>query len=129
MAKSIPGSPLTLFASASRTATSTSDVHKIAGDQYSGLCVIIDCTVDGAAASVTFSVESNSNLAGDSWTTQLDSPAVAATGSTILVLHEDAPTDRANAIEKTPIEPFWRITATHADADAITYSVVAWPLV
>ena len=129
MANTLPGSPLTVFASAERTATSSSSVRKIAGDQYRGLLVIIDCTVDGALASVVFTVESNSNSTADTFTTQLESPAVAATGSTILVLHEDAPTDRANAIEKTPIEKFWRITATHADADAITYSVVAWPLV
>lgn len=126
-AHSVPGSPITVFASSARTATATSDVYRIQGGHYTGLAVQISVTAASATPSVVFTVESQAGQ-GDDFTTQLASAAITATGTTNLILHASA-ADTANISESTQIERKWRIVGTHADADSITYSVKAWPLI
>lgn len=123
-AKSIPTTPITLYASAARTATpSATSVNRIQGN-YRGLLVQIDCTAVTATPSVTFTVQ---DASPDDWTTVLASAAVTAVGTTNLICHPDA-VDRANLSENTAMRSKWRLIATHADADSITYSVKAWLL-
>lgn len=128
MANTLPGSPITVFASEARTATATSSVHRIQGKNYRGLLLVIDCTAVTATPSVTFAIEAQ-NGQGDDFASVLTSSAVTtASTTTLIVAHPDAP-DRANVAENTQMENKWRVVATHADADSITYSVLAYPLV
>jgi hypothetical protein len=44
----------------------------------------------------------------------------------MLLLHPSAPTDRANAVEKTSLLYKWRVEAAKSDATAKTYSIQAY---
>lgn len=124
--------PVTVFASAARTATSTSSVFTLPGGltasgrgSATGLLVIIDCTALALTPSVTFALETSSGPA-DAFAAVLTSTAVTtADTTTLMVVHPDAPNNRANLVDQGPLESLWRITATHADTDSITYSVTA----
>lgn len=127
MAVTLPGSPITVFSSAARTASATSDPYRIQGDNYRGLLLVINCTAVTSTPSVTFTIQSQT--ASADWSAQLVSSAVtSANTTTLIVAHPDAP-DRANVSENTQIGKAWRVVATHADSDSITYSVLAYPLV
>lgn len=122
--------PITIFASAARTATVVSAQSRIPGGpggQYSGLAVIVDTTAVGVTPSVTFAVETSSGT-GDAFASALTSAAVTAVGSTVLIVHPSVPTARANALSLGPLEIFWRVTATHGNATTITYSITAFLL-
>lgn len=117
-------SPTTLYASAARTASPTAmaAVRRPAGQR--GFVIQINVTAVSATPSVVFTLQDMTN---DAWTTVLASAAVTATGTTNLVVHPDA-VDTANLSETDQTLDVWRVIATHADADSITYSVKAWPL-
>lgn len=123
---SLPPQPVTVLASAARTATVTSSQFDGIRSGHRGLLVVIDVTDVAATPSVVFTVQSNS---GDAltWTSDLASAAVTNTGTTLLLLHPSAP-DRANVSENTSLGYKWRVVATHGDADSITYSVTAYQL-
>lgn len=124
-AKRDPGT-LTIFASAARTASATGDVLKIKGGQYRGLAIQIAATAAAATPSVVFTVQGSTN-GGQSWTTHLESAAVTGVATVNLVCHPDA-ADIANLSETTAFPNVWRVIATAADGDSLTYSVKAWPL-
>ena len=130
MGWSIPTAPLTVFASAARTATATSSELRIPGGpggQYRGLAVIVDVTAITATPSVTFAIQSSSGP-DDDYVAVLTSAAIVGTGSTILVVHPSVPTERTNVLDQGPLESKWRVVATHGDADSITYSVTGFGL-
>ncbi len=112
---------ITVLASAARTATTNSaDFTNYNGR---GVQVIIDVTVDGAGASVVFAVEMKDPVSGD-YVPILTSAAVDATGERKLTVYPGA-TESANLISGQPMPRTWRVSATHADGDSITYSVGA----
>jgi hypothetical protein len=128
--RAMPSQPVTLFASAARTnsVVHTSDTFDLDSSQCRGILVVIDVTVDGAA-STGFVVDIDDKLEDGEWTTRLASATINATGTTLMLIHPSAPTDRANAVEKTPLNYKCRATWTHSDANAMTGSVTAWNLV
>jgi len=124
--------PITVFASAVRTATETSGEFRSglasgAGGHTRGLVVIADCTLDGAGASVVFTVEV---ATGGAAFATIATMAALDTVDTVqqVVIHPDVANDVANYTDQGPMRTKWRVLATHADADAITYSVIAFPL-
>jgi hypothetical protein len=114
------GRPFALMTSAARTATNNS------GDKTNnfarGVRVTIDCTVDPAAASVVFTIQGKTQQ-GDYYTL-LASAAITAVGNTELTVHPQI-TAAANTVAKNALGNVWRLLATHADADSITYSAYA----
>lgn len=123
-----PSQPVTLFASAARDTVEefVSEVYDGIPTQYRGVLIVVDVTVDGAA-STGFVVDIDNKELGDGeWTTALASPTIDAVGTTLLLLHPEAPTDRANAVETTSLDYKWRATLTHSDTNAMTASVQAY---
>lgn len=124
--------PIVVFESAARTATVTSSELRVPGGvggrgQFRGVVLIIDVTAVTATPSVVFSVEISLGPAGggDAYASVLDSVAITAVGSTVLIVHPSVPTARANVLSQGPFKAKWRVLATHGDADSITYSVTA----
>ena len=106
-----------LLASAARTATNTT-YHTLGS---SGGHFIIDCTVDPAAASITFTVQGIDATSGKAYTI-LASAAVAAVGTTVLTIFPGA-AETANVSANDFLPQTIALVATHADADSMTYSV------
>ena len=113
-------SQFTILDSAARTATPTVDDFIIKAGP--GLIIVIDVTVDPASASVVFIIKGKDVVSGKTFDL-LTSAAIAATGTTVLRVHPVL-TAAANLIAKTVVPPMITMTATHADTDSITYSVV-----
>jgi hypothetical protein len=106
----------TIFASAARTATSTNTFHT----KSLGGLLFINCTAASATPSVVFTVKGYDPVSSTAYTI-LTSSAVTGTGLTVLRIHPSlglAP----NAVPDILPEAC-AVTATHADADSITYSV------
>lgn len=114
-----------LLPSVARTATTNSGVRRNRG--HRGVRVHIDCTADPAAASVTFTIQGADTVTGDYYTL-LASAAVNATGDTYLLVYPGAAVS-ANVSANAVLPPFWRVLATHSNADSITYQVTAELLV
>lgn len=106
-----------VFASAARTAT----VSVTMSTQCLGGVFIIDCTAVTATPSVVFTI-AGVDPASDKAYTILASAAITGTGTTVLRIHPSF-TAAANTIAKDVLPQALKITATHADADSITYSV------
>ena len=121
-ASALRGGSATVLASAARTATVTADTFQTAG-ATSGLIVIINVTADPAAASVVFTIKGVDPVSNATWDV-LASAAIAATGTVVLRVSPHL-TAAANLIAKDVVPAFFTVTATHADADSITYSVAA----
>lgn len=112
---------LEILSSAARTATvNSSDFNN---NEYRGAQIVIDVTAVAATPSVVFSVEGYDDISGQYYSI-LDSAAITGTGTTVLTVYPGA-TASANVSTGNVIPATWRITATHADADSITYSVGA----
>lgn len=110
-----------VFPSGARTATvSSPDRTNLNG---TGMILVIDCTAISASPSVTFTIEGKDPASGKYYTI-LTSAAITGTGTTVLRVHPDL-TAAANTVAKDMIPAVWRVTATHGDADSITYSVGA----
>jgi hypothetical protein len=122
-----PSQPVTLFASAARTVTpAASAIFDGLPALYRGILLLIDVTAVTSTPSVVFDVDAHTSAG---WTTQLASAAVTDSHlntTRVLVCHPDATTDRANLVEKTAIVDKWRVTATHGNANSITYNVKAF---
>lgn len=112
---------ITVLASAARTATNQS------ADQTNyngrGLHLVINVTAASATPSVVFTIQGKCALSS-AYYTILASVAITGTGTTVLRVFPGA-TAAANAAANDIIPRTWRIDATHADADSITYSVSA----
>lgn len=111
----------TLLASAARTATNNSETVK--NEYHRGVKVFIDCTDSAATPSVVFSIQERDHVGGD-WRTILSSAAVTAaiTSPVVLTVYPGA-VAVANTVANEPLSREWRVLATHADGDSITYSV------
>lgn len=109
----------TILASVARTATvSSTDQTNL---EYRGAQFIIDVTAITDTPSVVFTIEGKDALSGKYYPL-LISLAIVATGTTILRVYPDLKAS-PNAVASDILPVTWRITATHADADSITYSV------
>ncbi len=113
-----PARVQTAYPSAVYTASSTADIIV---ENAQGLIIVIDVTLDAAAASVVFNIDGFDVLSGQAWTL-LDSAAVIAVGTTVLRISPHL-TASANTIAKDIIPPVIRVNPVHADGDAMTYSV------
>lgn len=116
------GAAITVLASAARTATPTVDTFTISG-ATSGLVVVIDVTAASATPSVVFTVQGVDQVSGKTWDI-LASAAVTAIGTTVLRISPHL-TGAANTIAKDIVPAAFTVTAVHADADSITYSIGA----
>jgi hypothetical protein len=111
-----------VYASAARTATpDTIELELPRGSQYAH--VVIDATAVTATPSVVFTVSGVDRVSGKVYTL-LASAAVTATGTTVLRIGPGL-TAAANLVANDVLPPVIRFTATHGDADSITYSVGA----
>lgn len=106
-----------VFASAARTATSSVTMST----QCLGGAFIINVTASAATPSVVFTI-AGVDPGSDSAYTILASVAITGAGQTVLRIHPDL-TAAANTIAKDFLPQNLKVTATHADADSITYSV------
>ncbi len=111
----------TVLASAARTTTTNSADQT--NNNSRGIQAIIDVTSVTDTPSVTFAIEMKDPVSGD-YVPILTSAAITATGETKLTVYPGA-TESANLISGQPLPKTWRVSATHADADSITYSVGA----
>lgn len=107
----------TLFTSAARTATSSVTMNT----QCMGGVFVINVTAASATPSVVFTI-AGVDPASDTAYTILASAAITGTGTTVLRIHPEL-TAAANTIAKDVLPQAVKITATHADADSITYSL------
>jgi hypothetical protein len=111
----------TVLASAARTATNNSaDLTNYDGR---GLHLVIDVTAASATPSVTFTIQGKDELSGKYYTL-LVSAAITGVGTTVLKVYPGL-TAAANLVASDILPRTWRVLATHADADSITYSVGA----
>lgn len=120
----VPATPVesTIYSSAARTGTPTA-VTQTNSAGYRGVVVVIDCTASADTPSVVFTIQGYSTL-GNDWYTILASAAVTGAETRILRVFPGA-TAAANTVANDWLPLSWRVDATHADADSITYSVNA----
>ena len=118
----VRGHSTTVLESAARTATPTVDTFRTSG-AASALLLIIDVTATAATPSVVFTIKGVDPLSGKTWDI-LASAAVTSTGTTVLRVSPHL-TASANLIAKDVVPAHFTVTAVHADADSITYSVAA----
>lgn len=114
-------SRVTVLESAART-TSPSRVD-LSNNHARGVIVVIDVTAVTATPSVTFTIEGKDPTSGQYFDI-LVSAAVTATGQTVLRVYPGL-TAAANTIASDVLPLAWAVSAEHADADSITYSVGA----
>lgn len=112
---------VTLFGSGARTATANGDDQK--NFNYCGAHIIIDVTAASDTPSVVFTVQGKDPVGGKYYTI-LASAAITGIGTTVLRVFPDA-TASANVAANDYLPLTWRVIATHADTDSITYSVGA----
>ena len=112
---------LTVFASAARTATPTA--VEIDTASYDYLALQLSCTLDAASASVEVDIDYIDPVT-EVKTTILASAALASVSTQLLMVGPGIVAS-ANVSAQAILPDKIRITATHADADAITYSVTA----
>lgn len=113
---------ITVLASAARTATNSSAI--LLNGNHRGGHFIIDVTAITATPSVVFSIEAR-DAGSLNWYSLLDSVAIVGVGTTILRVYPGLFPVTANLVANDILPFLWRVTATHADADSITYSVGA----
>ncbi len=111
----------TILALAARTTAQDIDILNEEGYKY--LHLIIDVTVDPAAASITPTIRAKDPVSGKYYDL-LVGAAIAAVGTTILKIGP-ALTAAANLVANDFIPRSWNFEMAVADTDSITYSVVA----
>lgn len=112
---------LELLASAARTATTNSGDKPNEG--YRGVHVVIDVTASAATPSVVFTIQGKDPVSGQYYTL-LASAAVTGTETRVLRVFPGA-TNSNNLVANDQLPSIWRVLATAADADSLTYSVSA----
>jgi hypothetical protein len=110
-----------IYASAARTATPTAVV--VNAGRSKELRIVIDVTAVSATPSVVFTVDMIDSTSGK-FPNIITSAAITATGTTVLTVALGV-TVAANVAVSAPLPQNFRVVATHADADSITYSVTA----
>lgn len=110
-----------LYASVARTATPTAVTFSVG--RAKELRIVIDVTAITATPSVVFTVDIVDSLSGK-FPNLITSAAITATGTTVLTVALGV-TVAANVAVSAPLSETLRLTATHGDADSITYTVSA----
>ena len=108
------------FASAARTATTNSG--ELLNDTGKGVVLNIDVTAASATPSVVFKIQ---GLVNGNYNDILTSAAITGTGQTTWKVYPGI-TAAANVAVSDVLPRKWRLLATHADADSITYSVAGY---
>jgi hypothetical protein len=111
----------TVFASAARTATPTAVVLNTG--RVKGLQLVIDVTAVTSTPSVVFTVEVVDSLSGK-FIALLTTAAIATVSTTVLNLGQGVVAAAGLAVGAVIPENV-RISATHGNANSITYSVSA----
>lgn len=112
----------TVFASAARTATPTA-VEVALSPQSSMLTLLVDVTAVVTTPSITVTVKGLVPGSGTEYTL-LTSAAITAVGVTQLEIGPGL-TAVANEVVSAALPQTLKVEVTHADADSITYSIVA----
>lgn len=124
VARSYDNRAITIFSSAARTASVNSE--DITNYGYVGIQLVIDITAVTSTPSVTFTIQGKDDVSGKYFDI-LASAAFSVPGTHVLRVHPsfaDVPFNSAqDAIPRT-----WRVKAAHANANSITYSVSALPI-
>jgi len=107
-----------LIASAAYTAAQTAKIYTEAMD---GIHVIIEVTVDPAAASITPILQGLNEETGNYYD-MLVGAAITAVGTTVLKVHPTIQA-QANASAQDGLPRVMRFSMAVADTDSITYSV------
>lgn len=108
--------PQTIFASAARTATASATMHT----RSLGGIFYINVTAIAATPSVVFTIKGEDPVSSTQHTIYT-SPAITGTGLTVVYIHPSM-TMAPNSVTALLPEAV-TVTATHGDADSITYSV------
>tara|TARA_R110000803_G_scaffold210685_1_gene283168 strand:- start:5404 stop:5781 length:378 start_codon:yes stop_codon:yes gene_type:complete len=111
----------TVFASVARTVTVVSSV--LSSQEVISSIFSIDVSAASATPSVVFSIEGKDPLSGTFYNI-IDSAAITATGITTVQVGMNI-IAAANVAANEMLPEEYRITATHGDADSITYTVGA----
>lgn len=90
-------------------------------ERPTGLILFINPSIIGVAPSVVFAIDGVDPLSGGTYNI-LTSAAVTTASNVVLRVHP-ALTAEANEVAKDALPPIFRISATHGNADSITYSV------
>lgn len=116
-----------VFASAARTATpdTVEVVTDRRGTGIRALLLVIDVTAVTSTPSVVFMIQGVDRTSGKVFPASpgiLSSAAIATTQTTTLKIGPNVAAS-ANAVALDYLPPVFRITATHGNANSITYSV------
>lgn len=121
------GKPVTVLPPAARIGNPTVDTFEVIAGKgaptASGLILVIDVTAVDLTSSVVFTVQGVDEVSGKTWDI-LASAAITAVGTTILQVHPNL-TAAANSKADDLVPSRFTITAVHADASSVTYSVSA----
>lgn len=116
-----------VYTSAARTATP--DTVEVVTDRRGfgirGLLLVIDVTAVTSTPSVVFMVQGVDRTSGKLFPASpgiLSSAAIVATGTTTMKIGPNVAA-AANAVALDYLPPIFRITATHGNANSITYTV------
>jgi len=109
----------TIFTSVARTATIVSSV--LSAEEAISSIFVIDVTAITASPSVVFSIEAKDPLS-TAFYNVIDSAAITGTGTTTIQVGMNI-VAAANIAANEMLPAEYRITATHGDADSITYTV------
>jgi len=111
---------MVILPSAARTATPTIENFTNSG-RYRGMILVIDVTAAADTPSVVFTIQGVMPVSTKKYTI-LASSAITGTGTTVLRVYPGA-TAATNAAANDVLPAVWTLSAVHADADSITYSV------
>ena len=114
---------LTVFSSSARTATSNSSDQT--NYNHRGALIYINVTSITSSPSVVFTVTGKDPIGVTNYNTILTSAAITGTGLTVLKIYPGV-TVSANVAVSDVLPRTWRVTATHGNADSITFSVAAY---
>lgn len=109
----------TLFSSEARTATIVSPV--LSAEEVVSSIFTINVSAASATPSVVFSIEGKDPLSAAFYNI-IDSAAITATGTTTIQVGMNI-IAAANVAANEMLPSEFRVTATHGDADSITYTV------
>jgi hypothetical protein len=114
-------SPLTVYASAARTATPTA--AQLQAGPAKGVHVVIDMTAVAGSPSVVPTIDGYDPVS-TKYYNLLTGVAITATGTTVLKIYPGAlPLTNASASDFLPA--IFRVVMTHGTADSVTYTVSA----
>ena len=109
------------FESKARTATAYSDI--LENDFWRGVKVFIDVTASADTPSVTFTIQERDQVGRDFKDILTSAAQTGAISAPVVLTVYPGCVAVANTVLNEPLAREWRIKATHADGDSITYSV------